>query len=440
MLFSVRRRIATLYNRFVPVGIVFCLILAGFSMPSASAFGANFYTVEGIKVDITAENALSARNQAFEKAQAEAFASLSSRMVSAAGTPLQQTVPDIATISTMIQDYEITEEKLSSVRYIATYTFRFRARAVERYFGSGARYAEPQVASAGTPASTPVPADGGTPAEAVPGASTTTTKPLPSRSVLVLPFYEYGGRTLLWSPENSWLQAWNRAPGLDGAVPLVVPLGDLADVRDIGDDRALTYDAGALAGMVKRYNAVDAAVLVAEPYAGFPPQGAPGDMAKGALRVHLYRTDRPQPEYAGQIEVIARPGQSRMSLFNEAVQKVSAVLQNQNWKQGVAPGVPGGGQILVHMSVSGLREWTETQRALERMAGVEAVILKSLSPRDAYVEIRFKGPENRLGSLLAQAGLRLEPPPVGTGGASVYKTAYELRHNRDIPDSYTNRF
>ena len=82
----------------------------------------NLFTVEGVTVDVTAENAVAARDEAFMKAQRDAFAVLAKRMV-AEGQAGNVGVPDDDTLSSFVKDFEVTNEKLSAVRYIGTYTF-----------------------------------------------------------------------------------------------------------------------------------------------------------------------------------------------------------------------------------------------------------------------------------------------------------------------------
>ncbi len=90
------------------------------------------YTVTDVKVDVTADNAVNARQQAQEKAQQDAFAQLAARLAPGQTIP----APPAMTIATMVDDFEITQEQLSPVRYIGTYTFRFRPAAVQAWLGA----------------------------------------------------------------------------------------------------------------------------------------------------------------------------------------------------------------------------------------------------------------------------------------------------------------
>ena len=108
---------------------LFCALM----MFSASVQAAGLFTVENITVDVTADNAIAAREQAFNEAQVKAFTKLTKRLVEEGETDKMDT-PGADTISTMIEDFEVTNERLSKVRYVGTYTFSFNENAVRRLF------------------------------------------------------------------------------------------------------------------------------------------------------------------------------------------------------------------------------------------------------------------------------------------------------------------
>jgi len=72
------------------------------------------FTIRGVEVDVTAGNALAAREQAFEQAQSMAFATLMQRLAEDEERAEFET-PDPISLAAMIRDYEVTSEKLRSV-------------------------------------------------------------------------------------------------------------------------------------------------------------------------------------------------------------------------------------------------------------------------------------------------------------------------------------
>lgn len=372
---------AIIYKTFHVGRTVFCTVFTCFLVAAMPALAqSDLYTVEGVKVDVTADSALTARDQAFDKAQIDAFTVLAGRMLSeselAAFKP-----PDAATVSPMVQDYEVTSEKLSSVRYIGTYTFTFRAQAVERYLN-------------------------------VQGQSYTNVASAP---LVILPFYQTGGRTYLWSPYNSWMRAWNRNSGSGNTlVPIIVPMGDLEDVSDIGDDDVFSYNPSKLSSLLKRYDAGDAVIAVATPGTSIA-KAQESDPANGSVTVSLYRTDRGQPEHVREMVVESAPGDTLAKLLDRAAADVETALK-QNWKEKTVVAspieVPGEIQnaVIARVKISSLEEWANAQRSLARVNAITHTALKSLTPREALVEISFRGDEQMLRQALAQAGMDLSHP------------------------------
>lgn len=394
---------AIFYKHFKVIRIVFyACFLCLFITPAFA--GSVLFTIEDIKVDVTAANAMAAREQAFEQAQVLAFNELAERMT-AGGAGQNVPVPDLSTISSLIQDFEVTSESLSAVRYVGTYIFRFKDADVRRFFSNqGVAYTD-----------------------------------VSSRPMLVLPFYQRpNGEAVIWSPYNIWMQAWDKVGDLEGLVPLVVPLGDLADVRDIGDDEALTYNESKLSGMLNRYGAGEAVVVVAIPDENLARVEGPDTPAAGALGLDIYRTDRAGPEYVQRIIQTARSGQTRAQFYEEAVKKVYSYLQRDWKKKTLVSGEQGNRKLRVRVTFNSLEEWATTQKALERVYGISEVSLQSLSPKEAYVNLSFQGAESRLRLALKQADITLDAPrtdarPLEAGGLLSQPPVYNLYLNRYTP-------
>ena len=392
---------AIIYKTFRAARIVFCaLITCFFAVSSPAGAADDLYKVEGVVVDVTAASALAARDQAFEKAQVDAFTVLAGRMLPESALESFK-APDSATVSAMVEDYEVTAEKLSSVRYIGTYTISFRPAAVERYLN-------------------------------VQGQSYTNVVSAP---LVILPFYQVSGKNFLWSPYNIWMRAWNRAPASGVPVPVIVPIGDLEDVSDIGDDDVFGYNPDKLAALLKRYDAGDAVLAVAMPDGNLLKSGEGDPAANGAVTVSLYRTDRGSPEHVREMVVQGQPGDTMGKLLDRAVIETQNALK-QNWKdktvvaassQTAPVAVPGGNALVARVKINSLEEWAAVQKALGRVGAITGVQLKSLSPREALVELSFRGDEEMLRSALAQSGMALGfPQYAGPGNPSANRLVYDL--------------
>ncbi|MBX2834944.1 MAG: DUF2066 domain-containing protein [Micavibrio sp.] len=395
---------ALFYKLFQGARIVFSFsFLLVFIMGAHISAHANedVFTVEDVKVDVSAENAIAAREKAFNDAQTQAFQTLAERMLADEG--LQGfTAPDVQNISLMIKDYEVSNEKLSAKRYSANYKFRFRDDDVRVFFGSrGMAYTD-----------------------------------MSSQTLLILPFYvsASGKGALLWSPYNVWMRAWSETDMDSKLVPMELPIGDLMDVRDINEDDGLNYNPRSLNSMIERYNAGEAVIAIA--------QAKP---ELNTLDIQIYRTDRGQPEFVQQISQTLRNEQDSVA-FSVAVVKVKEALR-ADWKnRTMIAGSPNGynpygsahkdathtdrgvmaGQnhIQVRARFISLEEWTQIKGRLQTVSGVYQTDLKALSPSEAYIDVYFSGDMGRLNIALQQANLRLEGV-VQPGANTVYDLIYD---------------
>lgn len=221
--------------------------------------------VSDVMIDRTADNAVQAREQAMTEARRVAFQRLAEKNLTPAAYATFR-MPDDRTIATLVQDFEIKGEQLSSTRYVASFTVRFR-EAVRNYINIPQAVRE-VTAPATTPSWRQMPGD----QSAVPGEGTVVIdgaadgaaqtvpfgqaaqgqQPAPQAQygqaqaaatprvnvpVLLLPYYEnMAGKTVLWDDVNPWRDTWQRMPMRGAGVSaqllnkIVVPLGDIADV------------------------------------------------------------------------------------------------------------------------------------------------------------------------------------------------------------------
>lgn len=336
--------------------MMFCVV-AQTSVVSAQS---SLFTVENITVDVTADNSVNAQDQAFEKAQRIAFATLAKRLVSE-GQAQNVRTPDGLTLSTLIKDYEVTNEKLSAVRYIGTYTFRFNERAISKLFSlSGVSYTQNT-----------------------------------SKTLLVLPVLKQNGETTIWSEDNDWMQAWSRVPVSSRLVPIRIPIGDLADMSDIDDSDALRYQRSKLDRMLSRYDATEAAIMIAAPEAG-------GEK----LRVSIYRTDRGRAEYVQDMTLEAQEGESAKVLYDRGVVTANEALQ-KDWKLKNSFNEAQRKNYLLRVPLKNLKQWINARTTLARLPGASDVQLLSIKPMEAHLALNFRGDEARFRESLSRVMMSL---------------------------------
>src|ERR1700746_2969712 len=140
-----------------------------------------------VKVDATADSTAAARELARIDGQRRALTALIDRL---SGSPETAKLPklDDKAITDMVESFEVANERMSAVRYIADYTFHFRSSKLRRLVRGG---------------ETPPAEGGGRPA--VPESS--------SKPTVVLPVYKDSTRTALWDDPNPWREAWAQRSG-----------------------------------------------------------------------------------------------------------------------------------------------------------------------------------------------------------------------------------
>lgn len=379
-------------------------------------------TVENVSVDVTAENSVAARDKAFEEAQLKAFKMLADRLVSEGKISGYRT-PDPITIGTMVKDFEVTNEKLSAVRYVGTYTFRFREAAVKKYFSLSSL----DIAGSSSPT---------TPSGE--NTETATAQPL-----LVLPFYRVGQSLKVWQEGNLWLQAWGRDLKAGGRA-VEIPIGDLMDVADIGETEGVSFSPNGLARMLKRYGAGEAAIIVAAADDRLAAVSGDTSPATGVLTMTFYRTDRRRAEAVYELALTPNPGENRAQFFARAVSSAYGVL-NGNWKAKTIKAAGGPSKMyIVHIPIKSISQWVKIQQALRGTSGLSQMSVLSLKPREAFVRFSFGGDAAALREALANSGMSLGQPYTsssvprfsGPGNSTTAKEIYDVSVEESKPASF----
>lgn len=352
------------------------------------------FSVHGIKVDVTAASAVEARTQAFEKAQQDAFKMLAERLLPE-DEASRFTPPPASVISPMVKDFEITGEQLSRIQYIGTYSFRFKDSAIRSFFAD----------------------------------KNVSFTDIRSKPVLILPFLQTGTSIILWGEANTWLAAWGRTDTKQGLVPVQIPIGDLADVSDIKDDEALTYDVLKLRNIVNRYGAGEAIIVIAHPKWNNPDQAAPPQ----SLDVMIYRTDTGAPGFIKSLSVTTANQTDNETLFDSAVRITRQTFQS-DWKDKTSVSLDTKSTLHIKVRFATLREWTETQKILRNVPGVSAMRVVRLAPKQAEIELTYGGSEDNLRLALSQSDIILSQPQadyIPAGGYEVPATlTYDLYLNK----------
>ncbi len=352
---AVSEGIAMAERRFLAIASLVLLAAVTLSAGAGLAALEDAYAVSGVLVDATAESAAAARDKAIAEGQRQAFRELLERLVAEEALEQIPSVDD-ATITGMIDDFAVEEERSSTVRYLARLKFRFRRDAVRQLLlDAGVPFAEER--------STPI---------------------------VVLPVWSGGAAPVLWEEPNPWREAFATEERGDGLVPFLVPLGDVEDLTAISTEQALNADPAALAAIASRYQAGE--VLVAE---ALPEGDQVVAVARRFRDGALISTD-----------------QVRAVDLSAAVETITAPIE-RDWKEQNLIGGGGGQTLTVSVPLTGLKDWTEIRRRLQSVSSLRRMALVSLSRGEAAVEITFAGDQRQLQLALAQRDLTLVSEPTG---------------------------
>ncbi len=315
-----------------------------------------------VTVDATADNVVHARDKARLDGQRKALAQIADTLAGGAGKGKLPNLNDNQ-ITDMVVSFEVANERMTTVRYTADYTYHFRAADVQKVL---------QKVGVATPAA----AGGGKPA-------------------LVLPIYQVGTMLVLWDDPNPWRDAWTARNG--AADHLIMPLGDVTDLGAIDADKARDGDSDALTAIGKKYGTDDVLVAVA---ALRGPAGSPAGLD---IAVKRYRAGQLVDAHGQSLD--ANPGESAAAFFRRAADATASAIDG-NW-QGVAAQPSQQGTLTVAVSIAGLDDWIKIRDRISGLPAIRKIELRSLSRQEATIDVDYIGDTDGLTAALKGLGFDL---------------------------------
>ncbi len=393
-------------------GVCLFLAILVFTMIDSSAHAQTSsgdpFRVENIKIDITAESAVKARDEAFKKAQTKSIPVLMKQLEAAEYDTTRLKSVGNDTLANAIKNFEISDEQFSSVRYKAVISFDYSESKLKKYMVPKAAQLENYNA---------------TPTGAIPDPSVYKADNAGSET-LILPFLQVGNAPLkLWS-QNLWLETWMRA----SPVNAIVPIGDVSDIRDISDSQALTYNPQNLQNMMSRYAAQRGVVLLAS-YTGVAMPQTLGEVNYGRMNVAVYDTRNGRPQFIEQVSVNPNPAETLDAFLSRAVSasmqvinRLPSATQNQQSAGEVtyttrttttatmpAPIAAGPLQsVRGRVDYTSIGQWMGVQQRIRAIPGVAGLQVLSLRPKQADVLVSYAGDGAQIIPLLRQQGVALE--------------------------------
>jgi hypothetical protein len=316
---------------------------------------ANPFTVRNIPVDATAENATQARLKAMAQGQLAAAQRLIDRLtLPETRASLPPITPDIA--RQLVGGIEVDEENLAGNRYFGTVSVSFRPQQVRGYLASqGIAYLDS-----------------------------------PTRPMVLVPVWN--GRTL-WV-DNPMLEEFGRSNAPHALTPVVIPTGDLSDVRAVNLSSLQEPDLTALRSLGDRYGASRALIVRARETAN--------GVSASAQMIDLL-------DPAGSRGLSPVGGRDIVSVADQLIAQLE-----QSWKQQTLVTSDVESDLELGVLFSSLAEWLQVQEAVGNASLVRSARLDALAADGALMKIRHRGSFAQLATELNERGVTLVETSDGT--------------------------
>ncbi len=320
------------------------------------------FTARDVTVDVTADNALKARDQALLEAQAKGLAQVL-RDLTPPGE--QARLPQVSAqdAQNYVLSLQVKDEKRSSVRYIATLDILYNPAAVRALLRQN-------------------------------GITFTETARTP---VLILPLWQGApdAPPVLWEDPNPWREAWLRRPS-GGLVPATTPLGDLGDLQAISADEAAARQTDAVRRILQRYEMTEGVIAHAT------------RTGEGRLQIDLTRLRLAGDPTRASVTVEAQSGEDEAAFLARATNEVASQLRDE-WRAATVsvPASEAPSQLTVLVPTGSLDTWLTVRERLTQVPLVRGVDIQALSRERAQILLGFVGSEEQLALTLAQYGLDL---------------------------------
>ena len=345
---------------------VACTLLIGFAgvvaAPPAYAAENPLYTITGVEVDERAETAAEAKKQAITQANVKAFAIFAQRV---GGDALAGRLSDIPSkrIDAMLDSLSIEKERTGPQRYIGKLTVRFLPGKMRKIMAElGVGYSEKL-----------------------------------ARRTVIVPVWRTPEGVVLWE-DNPWRTAWLSLRAENSLVPLIVPLGDLADTDTLTPELAAARDEASLEAIRLRYEAD--AILVAE-------ASAVGDDTVQATMVGTSAVGTLEFDKA----YVAENGGGVAEAAGIAALRFHQVMllrwKKKNETGPVTQSLPVA-TLPVAVAFYSTEEWSALRTRILSTPGVSGVDISTISQGGAIVQLSYVTGFEQLRQSLWSAGLALQ--------------------------------
>jgi Uncharacterized protein conserved in bacteria (DUF2066) len=328
------------------LSVVFLVTVIACAAPGLAAPARpDLFTVTGIKVEASAESAISARDAAMAQGRAAAWTKLFRRLTAAANWRRQPALDEKA-LERMIRGFEVANERRSTTRYLADVSFHFNPIAVRNLMRQA-------------------------------NIAYTETRSPP---VLVIPLVAGSSG---FDPMSAWSAAWKDNELQQGLVPFVTLAADDNDLDVLDRPDVTQLDWAALSAMARRYNA--GAVILA----------SASDDAKTVQMIEVSPTGRVAASFA-----------YAQSSFPADAQAVAERAEDI-WKTRNAVDYTVRTHLVADVQFDSLDDWAQIRTGLAAVRSIADVEVMGLTLHEAEVDLTYSGRAEQLRDALAQQKLQL---------------------------------
>jgi hypothetical protein len=342
---------------FSPIFALLVAVAAACGGAAAQVASGNTYSIGGIDVDVTAADAIQARNQGIREAERRAAKLLVERMVA----PEDRTrVPplDDRRLESLVRGVEFAKERASSNHYVATLNVVFGAEPVKAWLGeAGVRVVETV-----------------------------------ARSALVIPLWKDKNGVEPLDDRNAWRDAWLALDTSASAVPVTVVRGDQLDQNELSVEEAFVGDVSALSRLNERYRSPTVIVAIVE-----------GGKGSGPLTVGGIRYD----SQTGARSDIAKVTVSDAGQLSDAARKMHSRL-DEDWRTIATVRRDEQAGLDVQVPINTLSDWVTVKQRLGSLPAIKSVAVRTLEADRAEVHLDYFGSPEQLQRTLSQVGLQLD--------------------------------
>ncbi len=350
----------------------------------------DIFTISGIDIDKTDENASNAKEKAIEEGQYIAFEKLVERL--APSFDISDIQYDKNFVSSMIKSFEIDSEELSDTRYIASLTFYFAPNEAIDYI------------------------------EKITHTKLVQNTPTPVLILPIIRFNDIERGQELWAKDNVWYGAWKTYNLKRSFVPIKLPNADSIDAQLAPNSMVIKYDPASISKLMQRYQTSSSIIAILEME----------DSDFKHILLHIYSYNNNYREHIKTID-ISSSGKSD-NILKKAVNKTIDLL-NSDWKNKqktmsitnniITDTVKS--NLVSNVIFSNMGEWIKIQKALKDNFAIKNTKIISLNAKNAKLRLEYIGNLEQLRLALQDSGLELTIPLSNNYNVANINNTYEIQ-------------